>query len=139
MVTLSQIEGYWNGRPRIDMELIEQYGNNMVALSGSQYGDIAQMVTGGKSDEEIVERIEFWRGVFGPENYFLEIEEHPDKPFQPRINDALVRIAKNYNYDLVGTNNTYYLTPEDAEVQDMMAAVAAGRDIDDPERPTIIE
>lgn len=50
----------------------------------------------------------------------------------------MVRIAKKYNYDLVGTNNCYYLTLEDNEVQDMMAAVSAGRELDDPDRPTLI-
>ena len=138
MVTISQIEGFWNGRPRIDFELLEQYANNLVALSGSMYGDIGQCVITGKSDEEIVERIEYYRNLFGPENYFLEIEEHPDRPMQPRINDTILRIAKNHNYDVVGTNNAYYLTPDDAEVQDMMAAVASGRELDDPERPTLM-
>lgn len=64
LVTISQIEGYWNGRPRIDMELLEKYGKDVVALSGSMYGDIAQMITRGESEEKIVERIEFYRNLF---------------------------------------------------------------------------
>jgi len=44
---------------------------------------------------------------------------------QPKINDTLLRIAKNRNYEYVGTNNSYYLTLDDAEVQDMTSAVAA--------------
>ena len=87
----------------------------------------------------MVERIEYYRKVFGPQNYFLEIEEHPDRPMQPKINDTLIAIAKQYNYEIVGTNNSYYLTPEDAEVQDMMSAVAANRELDDPDRNTLME
>lgn len=139
LVTKSQIEGFWNGRPRIDMELIEEYGNNVVVLSGSMYGDIAQMITQGKTDDEIVERIHFYQNLFGEENYFLEIQEHPDRPLQPKINDTIVRICKKHNFQIVGTNNCYYLTLDDAEVQDMMAAVASNRELDDPDRPTIID
>ncbi len=57
---------------------------------------------------------------------------------QPKINETLINIAKNRNYEYVGTNNAYYLTPEDAEVQDMMSAVAAGRELDDPDRMTLM-
>ena len=138
MVTISQLEGFWNGKPRIDFEILEKFSANLVALSGSMYGEIGQAIITGKTDEQIVERIEYYRSVFGAENYFLEIEEHPDRPMQPKINDTILRIAKNHNYEVVSTNNAYYLTPDDAEVQDMMAAVAAGRELDDPDRPTLM-
>lgn len=138
MVTISQLEGFWNGKPRIDFEILEKFSANFVALSGSMYGEIGQAIITGKTDEQIVERIEYYRSVFGAENYFLEIEEHPDRPMQPKINDTILRIAKNHNYEVVSTNNAYYLTPDDAEVQDMMAAVAAGRELDDPDRPTLM-
>ncbi len=139
LVTTSQLEGFWNGKPRIDFELLEQYGNNMVALSGSMYGEIGQAIITGKSEEYILERVHFYQNIFGKENYFLEIEEHPDKPLQPKINDYLVAFCKKFNLDIVGTNNCYYLTPDDAEVQDMMSAVAANRELDDPDRTTLME
>lgn len=138
LVTRSQIEGFYNGRPRIDFSLLEEFSADLIALSGSMYGEIGQMIITGRDEEKIIERIEYYRRVFGAENFFLEIQEHPDRPMQPKINDALIRIAKNRNYEYVGTNNSYYLTPDDAEVQDMMAAVSAGRELDDPDRPTLM-
>lgn len=38
----------------------------------------------------------------------------------------------------MGTNNTYYITPDDASVQDMLSSVADGRALDDPDRPTLM-
>ena len=138
LVTRSQFEWYVNGRPRIDFELLELYHSDMIALSGSLYGEIAQMISTGREDSLICERIEYYRRLFGPDHYYLEIEEHPDKPLQSNINDTIIRLSKKYGYDYVGTNNSYYITPDDASVQDMMMSVADGRALDDPDRPTLM-
>lgn len=66
------------------------------------------------------------------------MQEHPDRSLQPKINESILRIAQSRGYEYVATNNAYYITPDDAEVQDMMSAVAAGRDLDDPDRPTLM-
>lgn len=109
----------------------------MIALSGSMYGEIGQHIITGKGDAFLRERIEYYQKLF-PESYFLEIEEHLDKPMQPKINEAILRLSKQYGYEYVGTNNSYYITLEDAEVQDMMACVSDGRALDDPDRPTLM-
>ncbi len=132
------MEGYYNGKARIDFELLGEYHNDLIALSGSMYGEIPQMITTGKDESKIIERIEYYRALFGAENYYLEIEEHPDKPLQPKINEMIIALGKQYGYEYVGTNNAYYITPDDAEVQDMMSAVSDGRELDDPDRPTLM-
>ena len=101
------------------------------------YGEIAQMISTGKDEATICERIEYYRKIFGNENYFLEIEEHPDKSLQPHINDTIVKISKKYGYEYVATNNTYYVNPDDASVQDIMMSVSDGRSLDDPDRNTL--
>ena len=138
LVTYSQIEGFWNGRPRIDFDLLEEFGRDVIVLSGSMYGEISQHIITGKDDTYIIDRIEYYRRVFGGENFFLEIQEHPDRPMQSKINETILRLSREKWYEYVGTNNAYYITPDDADVQDMMAAVAAGRELDDPERPTLM-
>ncbi|GAB0174691.1 MAG: DNA polymerase III subunit alpha [Candidatus Altimarinota bacterium] len=138
LVTLSQIEGYVSGRPRIDFDLLEKYHENLIALSGSMYGEIAQMISTGKEEKEICKRIDYYISLFGKDNYYLEIEEHPDKSLQPHINDTIVKLAKKYDYEFVGTNNSYYVSPEDASVQDIMMSVSDGRSLDDPDRNTLM-
>jgi DNA polymerase-3 subunit alpha len=138
LVTTSQFEGYVGGRPRIDFDLLEEYHENLIALSGSLYGEIPQMISTGKDEALICERIEYYQSLFGKDHFYLEIEEHPDKPLQGNINNTIIRLAKKYGYEYVGTNNTYYITPDDASVQDMMASVADGRALDDPDRPTLM-
>lgn len=138
LVTLSQFEWYVSGRPRIDFDLIDQYHDGLIALSGSLYGEIAQMISTGREESLICERIEYYRSIFGRDHYYLEIEEHPDKPLQGNINDTIIRLSKQYGYEYVWTNNSYYITPDDASVQDMMSSIAQGRALDDPDRPTLM-
>lgn len=57
---------------------------------------------------------------------------------QASINETILRLSKQYGYEYVATNNSYYLTPDDAGVQDMMSAVASGRALDDPDRATLM-
>ena len=57
---------------------------------------------------------------------------------QPKINESIIALSKKYGYEYVGTNNSYYLTPDDADVQDMMSAVSDGRSLDDPDRTTLL-
>jgi len=64
LVTRSQMEGYYNGRPRIDFELLQEYAQDLIALSGSMYGELGQLIIMGKSDDVIIERIEYYRSIF---------------------------------------------------------------------------
>ncbi len=138
LVTRSQLEGYYNGRPRIDFELLEEYHSDIIALSWSMYGEISQHIITGKSDEYICERIWYYTSLFGKDRYYLEVQEHPDRPMQASINECILRLSKIHNYEYVATNNSYYLAPDDAWVQDMMSAVASWRALDDPDRSTLM-
>ena len=102
------------------------------------YSEISQHIITGKEDTFICERIEYYRNLFWKDRYFLEIQEHPDRPMQSTINEAIIRLSKAYGYEYVWTNNSYYLAPDDAWVQDMMSAVASGRALDDPDRATLM-
>lgn len=138
LVTISQLEWYYNGRPRIDFDILDEYRSDIIALSGSMYGEISQHIITGKSDEYICERIEHYRRLFGEDRYYLELQEHSDRPMQASINETILRLSRIHGYQYVATNNSYYLTPDDAGVQDMMSAVASGRALDDPDRPTLM-
>jgi DNA polymerase-3 subunit alpha len=78
------------------------------------YGEIGQHIITGKSDDYIEERIEYYISLFGRDHYYLELQEHPDRPMQASINETILRLAKKNNYEFVATNNSYYLTPDDA-------------------------
>ncbi|MDD2892028.1 MAG: DNA polymerase III subunit alpha, partial [Candidatus Gracilibacteria bacterium] len=139
MVTDSWLEGMYNGRPRIDFEVLEKYCGHLIGLSGSITGEIPQHITTGKSEEYIRERIAYYEGLFGKDDFYLELQEHPDRGNQPKINDYLIKLSRTYGYKVVATNNTYYIEQSDAEARDLFYCIGDGRSLEDPDRPTLIE
>ncbi len=67
---------------------------DIIALSGSMYGEISQHIITGKGDAYICERIEYYIGIFGRDRYYLELQEHPDRPMQASINETILRLSK---------------------------------------------
>ncbi|MFA6090947.1 MAG: DNA polymerase III subunit alpha [Candidatus Gracilibacteria bacterium] len=139
MVTESWLEGMYNGRPRIDFELLEKYKSHLIGLSGSIMGEIPQHITTGKSEEYIRSRIAYYEGIFGKEDFYLELQEHPDRGNQPKINDYLVKLSRTYGHKVVATNHVYYIDQSDAEARDLFYCIGDGRSLEDPDRPTLIE
>ncbi len=139
LVTHSYLGGMYYGRPRIDWELLQQYSGDLIALSGDTYGEIGQHISAGRSETHILERIRYYQGIFGADNYYLELQEHPERANQTKVNGALVGIARRYGYPLVATNGVYYARSEDAEAQDLISCIGDGRALDDPDRPSRIE
>ena len=78
MVTESYLEGFYF-KPRIDFELLEKYGKNLIGLSGNHLGEIPQQIVTGKPIEQIVETIEKYEKIFGKEDFYLEVIEHPNQ------------------------------------------------------------
>ena len=139
MVTESWLHGTYNGRPRIDFELLEKYKEHLIGLSGSTMGEIPQHITTGKTEEYIRSRIAYYEGLFGKDDFYLELQAHPDRGNQPKINDYLVKLSHTYGYKVVATNHVYYIDQSDAEARDLFYCIGDGRSLEDPDRPTLIE
>ena len=139
LVTESWMSGMYNGKPRIDFELLKRYRGDIIGLSGSIMGEIPQHITTGRDEAFIVERIAYYEDLFGKDDFYLELQEHPDRGNQPKINEYLVNLSKKYGYKLVATNNTYYVSESDAEAQDLFFCVGDGRSLEDPDRPSLID
>ena len=138
LVTISNLTGFYF-KPRIDHELLQKYSNGLIALSGNHYGEIAQHITTGRPRDFILKRIAYYQEIFGADKYFLEIIDHPGIGGQERINDALIRLAREENIPLVANNDSYYLGRDDAETQDLLSCIGDGRSIEDPDRMTRID
>ncbi len=139
IVTISQLEWYYIDRPRVDLDLLRKYHSDIIALSGNHLWEIAQHITTGRSEEFILERIREYQDIFGRENYYLEVMSQGDIAYQGHINDELIRIAAKYSIPIVATHNVFYSKIDLSEPQDYLQAIASGRSIDDPDRPSKLE
>lgn len=139
LTTKAYLDGNVGNRPQIDFPLLERYAQDTIALSWDLASEMAQHVVSGRDDTFILERIVYYQRVFGKENYFLEIGEHPDRGSQGAYNQRLVELSKKSGAPLVGTNDVHYARIDDAEAQDFLSCIGSGRRLDDPDRKTLID
>jgi len=135
LITKSYLEGFYY-KPRIDEELLSQYCEGLIGLSACLQGKIPQLILAKKIDEA-EKTAKKYQEIFGKENFYLELQHHPNLREQKIVNEALIEISKKLKIPLVATNDCHYLRPEDAEAQDILMLINTGADPNDPERLTM--
>ncbi len=120
LVSRSFTEGFYM-RPRVDIELLRMYHEGLIALSGCLGGAVPQYILTG--DYEGAKRIALeYRDIFGPDNYFLEVQDHNISD-EKRVAASLLSISKETGIPLVATNDVHYLRASDAEMQSVLACI----------------
>lgn len=131
LVSLANIEGMYY-KPRIDKELLRKYHEGLICLSACVAGEIPQAII-----RDNMERAELlvqeYQGIFGKENFFLEIQDH-GMPEEKKATAGLVELARKYGAGLVATNDLHYVRREDSEFHDILLCIQMGKTVDDPDR-----
>jgi DNA polymerase-3 subunit alpha len=135
LLTKAHLEGFYY-KPRIDEELLAQYSEGLICLSACLQGKIPQLILAKKIDE--AEKIaKKYQEIFGKDNFYLELQHHPNLREQKIVNEELIKISKKFQIPLVATNDCHYLKPDDAQAQDILMLINTGADPNDPERLTM--
>jgi len=135
LVTKAHLEGFYY-KPRIDDELLAKHSKGLIALTGCLAGKIPRLIQS-KNFEQAENLANKYQKIFGKDNFYLEIQHHPNIPKQETTNNELINISKKYGIPLVATNDTHYLRREDSEAQDILMLINTGANPNDPERITI--
>ncbi|MBR6413166.1 MAG: DNA polymerase III subunit alpha [Oscillospiraceae bacterium] len=131
LVSRGFLDGFY-GRPRIDMELLRQHSEGLIALSACLAGAIPRRLK--IDDYEGAKQIALeYSRIFGPEHFYLELQDHGIAE-QAKINPMLLRLSRELNLPLVVTNDAHYLRKEDAATQDVLMCIQMGKTVDDPNR-----
>lgn len=131
LVSRGFTEGFYY-KPRVDDELLQENSAGLIALSACLAGEIPRLLLAGQA-EKARRRVEFYRDVFGPKNFFLELQDHGIAE-QKRVNEGLLKLARDLAVPLVATNDCYYLHSQDALLQDVLLCIQTGKSIDDQNR-----
>jgi DNA polymerase-3 subunit alpha len=131
LASLGYTEGFYY-KPRIDDELLERHHEGLIALSACLAGDIPAAVLNGQA-EEARARALYYRELFGPEGFYLEVQRH-GIPEQEVVNRELVKLARETGIPLVATNDIHYTDPDDARAQDVLICIGTGKKISDGTR-----
>ena len=135
LTTKAWLEGFYY-KPRIDKELLKARSQGLIGASACLAGEIPQAVIGGDFKKAEALALQY-QEIFGPGNFFLELQNHVNLPQQAKVNEALIKIGKKHDIPLIATNDIHYLRPEDAEAQDILMLVNTSASPDDRERLTM--
>jgi DNA polymerase-3 subunit alpha len=123
LVSRAYLEGYWY-KPRADKELLKELSDGLICLSGCLGAEVNQLLLAGK-EQEALEAAAWYRDVFGPDRYFVELQDHGIAE-QHRTTAALIRIAEQLGLGLVVTNDSHYTEQGDAEAHDVLLCIQTG-------------
>lgn len=124
-------EGYYY-KPRVDMEVLRQYHEGIIALSACLAGEVQRYIAKGLYDEAMKSALKY-RDCFGEGNYFLELQDH-GIPEQRMVNHQLFRMSKELNIPLVATNDVHYTYAEDVDSHDILLCLQTGKKLADEDR-----
>jgi len=121
IVTIAYLEGYYY-KPRTDLQLLEKYHEGLICLSACVNGYVSEPLMN-DNDTLGEERAIKLSQIFGPNNFFLEIQRHLNVPPQQKVNDKLLALSKKLGLPVVATNDNHYTRKDDAEAQEVLLCV----------------
>ena len=118
--SLSYIDGYYGGKPRISYDLIKKHHEGVICLSACLAGRLPQLLL--KNDYEAAKA---WaaemKGIFG-EDFYIELQDHGIEE-QKQILPDLIKIARELDIQLVATNDVHYIEKEDWEAHEILLCI----------------
>jgi len=130
MASTAYLEGF-HYKPRIDRELLEEFNEGIICLSGCASSELSKMLLAEKNDEA-KQLCEWYTRVFG-DRFYMEIQDAGFE-IQKQCLELTVDLANKMGLPLVATNDAHYLTRDDAKVQDVLLCVNTRTTKDDPNR-----
>ncbi len=119
------LRGTFNGKPRIDKETLKKYSKNIIVLSAGLKGEVSKFLRLNKLEEAKKAALEY-NEIFGQNNFFLELQDHPAMEGQIDVNAKLIALSKETGIPMVVTRDVFYASPDYAEAQDIMCCIREG-------------
>ena len=124
-------EGYYY-KPRVDMEVLEQFHEGIIALSACLAGEVQRYIMKGLL-HEAKKAAQKYEACFGKGNFFLEMQDH-GIPEQRTVNTELMKMSKELDIPLVVTNDVHYTYKEDVDSHDILLCLQTGKKLSDEDR-----
>ncbi len=122
MSSIAYVEGFYYV-PRIDKEVVEQYKDDLIVLTGNLYGEVPSKILN-IGNRQAEEALQWWHEKFG-EDLYIEIMRHGQED-ERRANAVLVNLANQHKIPLIASNNTYYASKEEANAHDILLCLKEG-------------
>ncbi len=131
LVSAGYTEGFYY-KPRIDKELLREHREGLIVLSSCLKGEVSQNLAAGNYTKAKDAALQY-RDILGPENFFLEIQDH-GIPDQQKIVPMMARLGEETGLQLVATNDSHYLNKDDAFAHEVLLCIGTGKTLGDERR-----
>ncbi len=128
LVSAGFTEGFYN-KPRIDDGLLKEHHRGLICLSACLAGEIPQNLLIGDY-EAAKQKAEYYRDLFGKDNFYLELQNHGIEE-QQRINPDIIRISKETGIPLVATNDSHYIEKADSVTHKILLCIQTNHTVND--------
>ncbi len=127
--SLGYVNGFYFGVPRISKAMVEQYKENLIAVSAGPSGDIGSTILeyGEQKGEEV---FKWWQQTFG-EDFYVQLQNHQIDE-EEHLNDVLLELAEKYEVKFIAQNETFYTEKTDAQIQDILYCIKDGEKLSSP-------
>jgi len=130
LCSLGYIDGLYSKWPRIDLELLKQYKEGLIATTCCIGAIVPQTIIqkGAEAGEKVFKE---YLDVFG-EDYFVELQRHGIENLdgsglsQEDVNQVLMGFARKYDVKMIATNDAHYVDEEDSNVHDILLCINTG-------------
>ncbi|SDI18779.1 DNA polymerase-3 subunit alpha [Sinosporangium album] len=126
------LEGHVQKYPRMDDKLLAEYGKGIIATTGCPSGEVQTRLRLGQYGKA-VEAAARYRDIFGPDNYFLELMDH-GLAIERRVRGELLKLGKELRLPPLATNDSHYVTENQAGAHDALLCVGTGKRLADADR-----
>ncbi|MGZ9223547.1 MAG: DNA polymerase III subunit alpha, partial [Anaerolineales bacterium] len=127
----AQLDGFYY-YPRIDHDFLATHSEGIICTSGCMSAEIPRALLN-DNPEEAVRRMNWYYDVFGPDRFFVELQQHNIKEITD-LNRRLVEMGARYSAKYIATNDVHYINQDDSRLQDILLAIQTNTLLTDPDR-----
>src|SRR5919198_6483303 len=127
----ASMEGFYR-KPRMDRDLLGEYASGIIATTGCPSGEVQTRLRLGQTAEALQAASDY-RDIFGADNFFLELMDH-GLPIERSVREGLLEIAKKLDLKPLATNDSHYVTKDQADDHAALLCVQSGKTLSDPNR-----
>ena len=131
LATRAHLEGFYY-RPRVDRELLAQYSEGVIVLSGCPSGELHRALEA----EDLVEAqrvIQWYRETFG-DRYYLEVQRHDELGRYEPVLQRTAQLSRDLGIPLVATQDAHYCEPGDHDAHDLLLCIGTNATRDEEKR-----
>ncbi len=105
IVSAAHLDGFYY-KPRADKELIRKHSEGLIASSACLAGEVSRALLANNYEKAKKIALEY-KDIFGANNYFLEIQEHPNLREQNLVTPQIIKLSQETGIPLIATQDSH--------------------------------